>query len=198
MKTQTMRWTLLTTVGLTAGMGAALVLGEPIERVVGMILVTPILTGLVGASLGAAQSFHLRHSPHFSMTRWILASCIGLGAGLAGGVVFVEQVGRAISGGQVRLLALGPLTRAGSFAVLGLIAGFLLGLAQWLSVGRHPLPHWPIASAVALGLGFPLSSLLVDTALGGLTSPQGLLVFLCASGATLGMITSQRLLRERI
>ena len=51
----TMRWSLLTMAGLAAGVLAALLLGEPLEAVVGMILITPALTCLVGAILGAGQ-----------------------------------------------------------------------------------------------------------------------------------------------
>jgi len=193
---KTLRWTLLTTVGLAAGVTAAVVLGEPIERVVGMILVTPVLTGLVGAFLGAAQFLQLRRLFDVSPLRWVLGTCLGLGAGLAGGVVLVEQVGRLLTGGQVRLLALDPLSRAGSFAVVGIVAGLLLGIGQSLALRPSAPGRWATMCAVALGAGFPLSSLLVDMLLGGLGSPQGLLAFLIASGVALGVITAQPLRRH--
>ncbi len=190
---KTLRWTLLTTIGLAAGVTAAVVLGEPIERVVGMILVTPVLTGLVGAFLGVAQFLQLRRLFDVSPLRWVVGTCLGLGAGLAGGVVLVEQVGRLLTGGQVRLLALDSLSRAASFAVVGAVAGLLLGIGQALALRRSAPGRWPVLCAVALGVGFPLSSLLVDMLLGGLGSPQGLIAFLIASGVALGVITAQPL-----
>ena len=50
-------WMLLTTVGLGGGIAAALALGGPVQRAVGMMLVTPILTCLVGAVLGSLELF---------------------------------------------------------------------------------------------------------------------------------------------
>lgn len=193
---KTVWWTVLTTIGLVAGVSAALVLGEPIERVVGMILVTPVLTALVGATLGAAQWLRLRGVLAVSPLRWVVGTCLGLGAGLAGGVVLLEQVGRLLTGDQVRLLALDPLTRAGSFAVLGAVAGLLLGLGQALALRRRAPRGWAVSSAAALGIGFPLSSLLVDALLGGLASPQGLVVFLAGSGLALGAVTGRSLRRS--
>lgn len=192
---KTLWWTVLTMIGLTAGVSAALVLGEPIERVVGMILVTPVLTALVGVVLGAAQWLQLRRLVEVSPLRWVLGTCLGLGAGLAGGVVLVEQVGRLLTGEQVRLLALEPLTRAGSFAVVGAVAGLLLGAGQALALRRTAPRGWATTSAAALAIGFPLSSLLVDSLLGGLASPQGLLVFLAGSGLALGAVTAYPLRR---
>lgn len=191
---KTISWTLLTTLGLAVGVTSALVFGEPIERVVGMILVTPVLTILVGAALGAAQWLHLRRS-FAASARWVPGTALGLGAGLAAGVVVVEQVGHFLTGGQVRLLDLEPLSRALNFAVVGAMAGWLLGLGQWLALRRSLPGRWPTTCAVALGVGFPLSSLLVDAFLGGLASPQGLIVFLCASGTALGAWTGRRLKR---
>jgi hypothetical protein len=49
------RWMAACTAGIVVGIGAALALGRPVEALVGMMLVTPILTMLVGASLGTSQ-----------------------------------------------------------------------------------------------------------------------------------------------
>ncbi|MBW8878968.1 MAG: hypothetical protein JF614_28805 [Acidobacteria bacterium] len=49
------RWTLFGAAGLACGLIAALVLGAPIQTIVGLLLVTPILTGVVGAVLEAFQ-----------------------------------------------------------------------------------------------------------------------------------------------
>src|SRR5947208_9022300 len=100
-----LRWTLLSAAGLAGGLIAALGLGAPIQAVVGMMLVTPILTGMVGAALGTSQWVLLRRRLA-SARWWIPASAAGLGVGLALGVVLVEQTGRAITGGQVHVATL--------------------------------------------------------------------------------------------
>jgi len=191
-------WTTLSAVGLTAGVAAALLLGEPVSKAVGMMLVTPILTGLVGASLGTAQLLPLRQLPRVSAGKWVLATTLGLCLGLAAGVVLVEQTGRLLTGGQVHVLQLSMPARALSFAVVGLVSGAWLGLAQGL-VLRKSLPglrHWAATSSLALAVGFCLASLLVDAAVGrGLASPVGLLTFLLASGCLYGALTSRVLRR---
>jgi len=49
------RWTLLSAAGMVCGLIAALALGVPIQTVVGLLLVTPILTGVVGAVRGTPR-----------------------------------------------------------------------------------------------------------------------------------------------
>jgi len=46
-------WTLITAVGPGAGLVAGLILGGPIAAVVGMMLVTPAVTCLVGGRLNS-------------------------------------------------------------------------------------------------------------------------------------------------
>ena len=122
----TVRWTLLTMLGLTAGIAAGFLLDRPIEAVGGMMLVTPILTFLAGAILGTSQWFQLRVL--LGKTRlWVLATCIGLGIGLALGVVTIETLGRLITGHRPRLFHLNLLERAISFVVLGTITGLSVG-----------------------------------------------------------------------
>src|SRR4030095_4165892 len=97
-----LRWTLASAAGLAVGLVAALALGAPIETVVGAMLVTPIMTGIVGAVFGTSQWVLLRRRLE-NARWWIPASAVGLGLGLAGGVVLVEQVGRALTGGHVNV-----------------------------------------------------------------------------------------------
>ena len=118
-------WMLLTTVGLGGGIAAALALGGPVQRAVGMMLVTPILTCLVGAVLGTAQAVQRRGV----RWQWIVATTVGTGIGLAAGVVAVEQGGRFLTGQALRVAGLTPLLRAGSFLAVGAVAGLVLGLA---------------------------------------------------------------------
>ena len=64
-----LRWIALSALGLSAGVGIALALGDPIEALVGMVLVTPALTVLAGSILGAVQWIELRR--HFELAgRW--------------------------------------------------------------------------------------------------------------------------------
>ena len=192
---RTAQWVLLTALGLTAGVITALVLGRPIAAVVGMILVTPVLTAMVGLVLGASQWLHMRRVLRGLGGWWVAATCLGLGLGLAAGVVLVEQAGGALLGHPARLLQLTLLPRALSFAVIGAVSGWFLGFSQWLVLRRREpaLRAWPWICAAALAIGFPVSSLLVDLATGGIASPAGLTIFLLSSGAILGASTAHRL-----
>src|SRR5689334_2661255 len=96
-------WTTLSAVGLTAGVASALFIGDPLSKIVGMMLVTPLLTGLVGVFLGAAQWLPLRRRARTSLVNWVLATTLGLCAGLAAGVVLVEQAGRLLTGSRVQV-----------------------------------------------------------------------------------------------
>lgn len=192
---RSVRWSLLTMAGFAAGVLAALVLGDPIEAVVGMILVTPALTLLVGAILGTSQWLDVRQRVTRSRA-WIPATCLGLGAGLALGVVIVELTGRFLTGGQVSIVRLGIGTRALSFLVVGVTAGLCMGAAQWLAVLRRhgsPASRWIGVSAAALGFAFSASSLLVDALLGGLGSPVGVVSLLLLTGFLFGMGTARAL-----
>jgi|GEM_PF-5814209 len=50
------RWTLLGVAALACVLIAAIALGAPIQTVLGLVLVTPILTGVVGAAFGTRRS----------------------------------------------------------------------------------------------------------------------------------------------
>jgi hypothetical protein len=49
------RWTLLGVAALACVLIVAIAFGAPIQTVVGLVLVTPILTGVVGAALGSRR-----------------------------------------------------------------------------------------------------------------------------------------------
>lgn len=191
------RWSLLTAAGLAAGVLAALVLGEPLEAVVGMILITPALTFLVGAVLGAGQWLDLRRRVATAW-RWIPATCIGLGSGLALGVVLVEVGGQALTGHPVRFGQLGIAERALSLAVVGLVTGLSAGAAQWLGVLRRhgsPALRWIALSGAALGVAFPAAGLIVDTLLGGFASPAGVVSLVLLAGLFFGAGTARAIAR---
>jgi hypothetical protein len=189
-------WTALTTLGLGVGIVAGLLLGGPIEAVVGMMLVTPIVTSLVGAAVGCSQ-WPVMRSVLARPSLWVAASCMGLGAGLALGVAAVEQGGRLLTGGPVNVARLGTFERALSFAAVGAVSGLALGLAQalvfrWQGVRVR---GWVAITLVALGLGFPLSSLAVDFLLGGVATPRGVVAFVLLAGLLFGAVTAQPLRR---
>ena len=191
-----LRWTLLSALGLSLGIVVALVLGDPIGAVVGMILVTPVLTGLVGAVLGTSQWLVLRR--RIASSRWwIPASAAGLGIGLTAGVVLVEQVGRALTGGQVSIGSLDSATRALSMAVVGLVSGICLGAAQRLVLrSRSDIGgHWLGMSTLGLGTALVVGSLAADFLFGGLASPVGFVGFVLVAGLVAGAITSRPLVR---
>src|SRR5262249_62326798 len=113
-------WTVLTVGGWAAGLGAGLLLGAPIQVVVGMMLVTPAVTVLAGGVLGTGQWLALRRWRDTGW--WVPATAIGLGAGLTIGVTLVEQLGRWLTGGPGNLVRLTPARPAGSFALSVLLS----------------------------------------------------------------------------
>jgi hypothetical protein len=189
------RWVAACTAGIVVGMAAALLAGRPVEAVVGMMLVTPVLTLLVGASLGTSQWLELRRVLRRAAW-WIPATCAGLGVGLAAGVVAVEQIGTLVAGHRPHLLALGLGLRTLSLVAVGAIAGLCLGLAQGIVLRREApsVRAWAVRSAAALGAAFGLASLAVVAA-GDLGSPRGFAVFVTVAGLLLGVGTARPLLR---
>jgi hypothetical protein len=184
-------WTTLTMVGLAGGLAAGLLLGRPLEAIVGMMLVTPIVTGLVGCVLGLSQVVYLRSSLERAIL-WVVATCLGLAIGLAGGVILIEQAGTAILGHRPHLFQLSPSVRALCLMALGLIAGAVLGLAQRLVLRRSRLrvTHWASLSAIALGTAFGISSLVVDAMNGGFGSTAGAITFVVLASAVYGAVSS--------
>lgn len=183
------RWTVATALGLAAGLIAGLLLGDPVEAVVGMVLVTPVLTAIVGMVFGTPQWLLLRSRVAASRW-WIPASALGLGVGLALGVVAVEVAGILLTGERPNVIRLGVLPRAASMAVVGLVAGLCLGAAQWLVVRRRAGRAWIWRSCAAFGVALTAASLAVDTLLGGLAGPVGLFAFVLLTGALAGAMTS--------
>lgn len=187
-----LRWTAATTLGLASGVSLAFALQDPIEALVGMILLTPVLTLLAGTILGAAQWIELRHRLR-SAGRWLLSTAFGLGIGLAVGVVALEVLGQFLLGYPLRLLRLDAAERAFSFLLLGLISGSCLGLTQQLVLRKAScLPKsWFLLTAAGLGLGFPAGSLLADLLLQDFASMAGLLTLMLVAGAVLGAFTAR-------
>jgi hypothetical protein len=186
-------WTILTAGGWAGGLGAGLLLGAPIQVVVGMMLVAPVVTGVAGGVLGTSQWLALRRLRGAGW--WVPASAIGLGVGLTVGVTIVEQLGRWVTGGPVNVARLTSLERAGSFAVIGVVTGLFLGSAQWL-VLRRASRHssaWTANTTLAMTIALVAASLVADAAFGSATVPLGFCTFVLLSGCTFGVITGLRL-----
>lgn len=184
------RWIIGTALGLSIGLPAGLALGAPLEVVVGMMLVTPVMLGLVGAILGASQWVALRRRVERAWL-WILASAVGLGIGMTAGVVLVENVGRLITGAPVRLATAGTLGVAIAILVLGVLGGIAAGSAQWFYLRRYcrPSAAWILTSGTALPAAWLLGLAVATLAFGGIMNPLGLLLFLTVAGVTFGVLT---------
>ena len=191
--TEATQWTLLTTFGLASGIITALLVGKPIGRIVGAMLVTAIVTSLVGAILGGFQAIWLRRV--LARPAWWIAATTGcVGIGLALGVVAVEQTGILITGQRPNVAHLSISGRALSFFALGLIAGLVLGAAQWIVVRAR---LWIVMTAGGLAAAFAIASLLTDALFGGIASAAGLVAFVLLSGFLFGALTSWPLLKKR-
>lgn len=186
-----LKWIILTTVGLTAGLIGGFALGAPVEALVGMMLLTPVIMGIAGTVLGSAQWLLIRQRLP-AAGWWIVHSAIGLGLGMTIGIVAVEQVGGLIAGEPVRLVTVGILGRVAGLAVVGGVAGVFLGAAQWLGLRRHSsrAGKWVLKNAVGLAVGFVLGSLFADLVLGGVGTPFGFIAVLVTGGLTAGILTA--------
>lgn len=195
-KVTTLNWIWLTTLGLAGGLIGGVLVGMPLGRLLNAMVTTAAVTCFVGGVFGSFQAFGLRpvlRRPAW----WILGTTVGLGIGLAAGVIVVEQFGTLLTGTRPNIARLGPFTRAMSLVMLGLIAGTALGAGQWL-VLRSQAPqvrHWIATTAVGLALSFCAGSLFLTA--GGLHIGSGLGAgaFAVISGLSFGAITSRPLQR---
>ena len=184
------RWLLFSTLGLGAGLATGLGLAGPVEALVGMMLVTPIILALAGSLFGASQWLAV-WKWHRAGVGWIVASAVALGVGMTLGIVVVELAGRAITGEQVRLFSIGPVGRVLSLAVIGTLTGLTIGAAQQLALRpyRTAPRSWVVRCAAAFGVGLPGGGLAADLLLGGLQSAAGFATFLGVAGLIVGILT---------
>ena len=190
------KWTVLTTLGLAGGLVAGVLLGMPVGEIANAMIATAFVTCAVGSVLGTVQAMGLRKMLRRSGW-WIVATTIGIGIGLAAGVVVVEQIGIFMTGNRLNVAHLSSLWRALSFITIGLVCGTFLGVFQWL-VLRIQMPqvrHWVPVTAIALAVAFSGSSILVDVTGTRIFSPTGALIFLLGAGASFGFLTSWPLRR---
>jgi hypothetical protein len=191
-----LQWVGLTMLGLVAGLALTLPLGVPIFAVVGAMAGTPLVLGIVGLALGAAQWPIIRR--HLSRSwLWIVASAFGMALGLTAGVTLVEQVGRALTGGPVNFRMLGVAGRSLSFGVIGVLGGVSLGLAQWLVLRPHApnCKAWIRVNALSLGAGLACGSILADALVLKAGSLASTAVLLLMGSSIAGSFTARALAR---
>lgn len=151
--------------------------GFPLGGLAAMLLVGPVdghgsavLGALVtGTVLGAAQAFGLRLDRRAAVP-WIVATALGLAAGLAIGSAVVDHH-----------------TELGDLVVQGLVSGASVGLLQGALVVRrgHPMGYvWPAYLAGAWALGWTLTTLV------GVQVEDQFTVFGAAGAVTVTALTS--------
>ena len=193
-QTERLYWPVLTVLGLLAGLALALPLGVPIFAVLGAMLGTPVVLGIVGVGLGTAQWPVIRR--HISSSGWwIVASTLGMAVGLTLGVTLVEQIGRAIVHGPINFRILSVPARAASFGTIGLVAGAALGLAQWLVLRRHAAncTLWIRVNALSLAAGLASGSFLADVVVPRSGSFASTTILFLIPGATAAVSTARAL-----
>lgn len=178
-------WIVLTAAGLAGGLAAGAALGT-----------VPLVIGVIGVVLGAFQAFGLRRLLPKPLW-WIAATMIGVGVGMALGVVLVQEIGILLTGLPLRIAQLSSAARAVSFVTVGLVAGTVVGIAQWmvLRTQRPAIKHWIVVCAAALAVAFCLASLFVDVAGIRYASGIGRFSFLLFAGLLFGSLTSWPLRR---
>ncbi|MEQ1903781.1 MAG: hypothetical protein ABL888_06330 [Pirellulaceae bacterium] len=184
------RWTLFSCFGLAAGIALALSVADPVEKLVGMMLVTPVVLFVAGIVLGGSQWLAIwrLHRKGFA---WIVATGIAVGIGMTLGIVVVEIVGRAITGTQMRLFGGSAITRTISLLVIGLFTGLSVGVSQWV-VMRQQLrgSNWILLTTLAFTIGFPSGALAAGLVPGGLLNIMGFGLFVSITGFIVGVVTA--------
>jgi hypothetical protein len=171
------RWILANGWAEAAGLGTTFVLGREsapwlskitgTAAIVGGALLAVVLgTLLEGVVVGAAQESVLRpRLPELRKGSWILATAVGAGLAWALGMIpstlMAMSAPEAGAGSPPELPA---QVQYGLAVVLGLLAGPILGIAQWTVLRRHVFrpARWLWANALAWAIGMPLIFLGMD------------------------------------
>jgi hypothetical protein len=167
-----LRWIVANGLAEAGGLGTTFVLGHALASVLNRVTgIAAILGGalaavavgmlLEGVLVGVAQErvLHSRLGHRLLPGAWIVATAIGAGAAWALGMI--PSTVMALSASQAPA---GPaseppaLVQYGLAAVLGLVTGPILGIAQWAVLRRmvEHAGHWLWANAVAWAVGMPL------------------------------------------
>lgn len=184
------RWTLFSSFGLTAGVALALSVADPVEKLAGMMLVTPIVLIAAGTVFGGSQWLAIWRL-HRKGLAWIFATGIAVGIGMTLGITVVEIIGRAITGTPMRLFNATASERTISLLVIGLITGLAVGVSQWVVMRRHLRgSYWILLTTLAFTIGFPSGALAAGLVPGGLQGILGFVLFLSITGFIVGGFTA--------
>ncbi|MCX6030709.1 MAG: hypothetical protein NT169_15610 [Chloroflexi bacterium] len=202
-----LRWVLANTVGEAVGLSVVLLVGFGVlgPRLAGLTGAWPAVVGLVagvllgifeGIVVGAAQGVILRRRlPRLALRTWILVTVIGAMVAWGLGMLPSTLMSADASGGQAAAEMSEALTYVMA-AGMGLVAGVILALAQWLalrSLGsqvRRP-GLWLPANALAWLCGMPLVFLGMGAIPTGASVLQALPIVVAATaaaGAVVGAI----------
>jgi hypothetical protein len=127
------------------------------------------------ASLSHTASPAVR--PHPRIWAWPLAALIGFPIG-----------------GEIANLIVGPVDSVGAALAGGLIAGAVIGAAQWLALRQLVRWIWIVATSAGMSVGLALGAALVDY---GITRGN-LVVMGAATGALVGALQALVFLRQGI
>lgn len=190
-------WIVVSATGFAVGLGAAIVLGEPIEQllpraltvtVAGMMALTVGLTCAGGGILGTAQWFSQRGRALPIL--WIPLTAVGLGLGVSVGTAIVEHVGELATGQTLRFVRLPVSWQVLALAAVGASIGVFLGTAQALLLGaRAGVTNWLRRALFAPVLALPASLLVVRVGFGALNTLPAFGAFLLLAGALIAAIT---------
>lgn len=131
-----------------------------VETLLGAVAAVGLGTLLEGTVVGIAQGRVLEHAlPGFRLRAWVYATM--LGAGIAWLLGMVPSTAMALSASEHAAAAPAEppaLLRYGFAVLLSLVAGPVLGSAQWLVLRRHRRRAglWLWANAAAWAVGMPL------------------------------------------
>jgi hypothetical protein len=203
-----LRWVLANALGEAVGLSAVLLVGFGVlgPRLAGLTGALPAVIGLVagvllgifeGSVVGAAQGIVLRaRLPRLALRTWIVATVIGAmvawGLGMLPSTLMGAGAGADASGGQAAAEMPEALTYVMA-AGMGLVAGIVLALPQWLVLRQYArrAGWWLPANALAWLCGMPIVFLGMGAIPAGASLLQALPIVVAATaaaGAVVGAI----------
>ena len=189
-----LKWITLSTAGLAGGIIVGRMVGAAVNPFVNATVVTFVVTCIVGLVLGGFQAAGLR-SLEVNSFWWIAATFVGVGVGLALGVVVVVQAGVLLTGTVPNVQYLTPALRALIFLLLGLVTGGFTGTIQAFALRRAgwSSDQWAVMGAIGLATAFAVSSFIIYYSGFALASMTGGGAFVILSGLCYGTATSRLL-----
>src|SRR4051812_34869458 len=96
-------------------------------------------------------------------------------------------------GGEIANVIVGPVDSVGAALAAGLIAGAVIGAAQWLALRQLVSPRWIPATSLGMAVGLATGAALVDYG----TSRTDLVVMGAVTGAAVGGLQALVFARQR-